>query len=187
MRKSLLLLGTLTAVLLAFSGCRSLEDFGQTSAGTYPPVPPTVPPPSVTPITYDLSKRPAPLTEDQKVIVLEVALATPEAKAELDRGLSYTVEWEWGAILLEEDPGATTTIGLAGTWWGLDYDIVDTGVPSFVNPHAVIYPHVLLRFGDPTQWAVDVTVDLAASIAVRVDKCPSRKGIDLTIPPAPSR
>jgi len=178
----------MVSLVAAFTltGCRNVLPFEENPAAQ-PPVPgASIPPPSVTPITYDLSKRPVPLTDSQKELVLNIALGTPEAKSEPETGLSYRVEWGWGALLLEEDPTATTTIGLAGTWWGLDYEIINTGVPSFVNPHAVIYPNVRLRFGDPLQWTVQVTVDLATSQAVYVDKNPTKEPIQITIPTPPS-
>ena len=186
---SLAVLAILIAVVSAISGCKS---DGKTlslseGAGVPPPAAPTVPPPSATPLTFDLSKKPVPLTEGEKNRVLEIALATPEARAELDKGTTYRTEMEWGAILWEEDPNPGRTVGVAGAFWVLDYDIADTGLPSFVNPHAVIYPRVLIRFGEPVEWNVGVTVDRTTWKIVRVDKSPPKKGIDLTIPPAPSR
>jgi hypothetical protein len=186
---SLAVLAVLIAVVSTIASCASDGDTPSLAEGksVTSPVPATVPPPSSSTLTYDLSKRPVPLTESEKERVVEIALATPEARTELDKGTTYRAEFGWGAFLWEDDPDSVTTIGLAGTCWGLDYGIVDTGVPSFVNPKAVIYPRVVIRFGEPVEWSVGVTVDRTTWKIVRVDKSPPRKGIDLTIPSAPSR
>jgi hypothetical protein len=61
------------------------------------------------------------------------------------------------------------------TWWVLDYEVVETGIPAYVPQAVVIYPRVMLHFGEPEEWQVMVAVDLEAGEAVIIDENPPRE------------
>jgi hypothetical protein len=61
----------------------------------------------------------------------------------------------------------------------LEYETVETGIPAYVPQSAVIYPRVLIHFGDPEDWQVMVAVDLESEKAVLVEENPARGAIGL--------
>jgi hypothetical protein len=103
------------------------------------------------------------LTDDEKDKVIEIALSTSEALRELEEESVYKAEVDW--IAMDNS-----------TWWVLDYETVEAGIPAYVPKSAVIYPRVLIHFGEPEQWQVMVAVDLDTEEVVFVEENPARNG-----------
>ena len=57
----------------------------------------------------------------------------------------------------------------AGTWWALDYEIVEQGVPSYVSKSAKWYPGVTIAVGEGTITQMQIAVDLETEEAVMAD------------------
>lgn len=106
------------------------------------------------------------LTDSEKEKVIEIALNTPEALRQLEEESTYRTNLSWIAIVWE-DSGYSE-------WWGLDYEVVENGIPAFVSKSAVFYPRVVIDFGEPAQWQVSVAVDLEAEKVVLVEENPAR-------------
>lgn len=106
------------------------------------------------------------LTDDEKDKVIEIALNTPEALRQQEGDSIYKTELGWIAIVWEDSESAT--------WWALDYETVETGIPAYVPKSAVIYPRVLIHWGEPEKWQVMVAVDLETEEAVLVEENPAR-------------
>ena len=108
------------------------------------------------------------LTESEKGKVIEIALNTPQALKWLKKESQYETRLGWMAIRWENSKYAE--------WWALDYEVVESGVPAFVSPLAVFYPEVLIHFGEPKQWVVQVAVDLETGEVALVEEYPFRTG-----------
>ena len=107
------------------------------------------------------------LTDDEKDRLIEIALNTPEALRQLEKESLYKTEVNWMAMN-------------NSTWWKLDYEAVESGIPAYIPQSAVFYSHVLIRFGEPERWQVMVAVDLDTEKVVLVEENPARNG---TTPP----
>jgi hypothetical protein len=103
------------------------------------------------------------LTDDEKDRLIEIALSTPEALRQLEEESVYKAEVNWIAVD-------------NSTWWKVDYEAVESGIPAYVPQSAVFYSHVLIRFGEPEQWQVMVAVDLDTEKVVFVEENPARNG-----------
>ena len=111
------------------------------------------------------------LTDAEQRKAIQIALNTPETTAETTKNSPYKVELDWVGIVWRGSHAAEI--------WGLDYNVFETGIPSNVPSSAVIYPRVILYFGEPEYLLVRVAVDLTTEKAVQVDthglkKLPSR-------------
>jgi hypothetical protein len=161
-----------TTLVMVFS-CRSVPYTDS------PPAAPTTAPPAAgtasdSPSFFDYGpassppagirgwERPRPLTDEEGEQVAAVALNSPEASAWLRGRTDYrTFPVNWYAIVWKDEG--------AGTWWALEYEIVDEGIPAFVSPNVLWYPGVTIAVGEGTVMQVQVAVDLDSGKAAMVD------------------
>lgn len=108
-----------------------------------------------------------PLSEAEKEKVIQIALDTPEASAQLQKGLKYTASLDWVGIVW---------VGThASEEWGFDYDAVEKGIPSNIPQSAIIYSRAQLSFGEPPEVLIRVAVDIPTEKAVFVESYPLKK------------
>jgi hypothetical protein len=102
------------------------------------------------------------LTDAEKDKTIEIALSSPEASAWLQGRTDYRLgPLEWYAIIWNNSE--------AGTWWALDYDVVQKGVPGFVSKATKFYPGVTIAVGEGTIIQMQVAIDLETEKVVLVD------------------
>lgn len=101
------------------------------------------------------------LSEPEKSQLLQIALNTTEAYAEIRRGQTYSSNFSWVAIVWE-GPKASLV-------YGIDYDAVITGLPPNVPKSAKIYPRVELMFGNPPELLMRTAVDPSTGKPVLID------------------
>jgi hypothetical protein len=108
------------------------------------------------------------LTEAEKAQVIGIALGTPEVKEWLEKESKYKAELVWVAINYENpEPYEWSSMTV------FDYDDMEKAA-ELSSEWTVVYPGIIIRFGEPTQFNIQVTVDLNAEKAVDVDIWPSR-------------
>jgi hypothetical protein len=111
-------------------------------------------------------ESPRVLTDNEKDRVVEIALNTSEALSELEKESIYETEIGWAAIVWGNSQYSQ--------WYVLQLgDVVPTtrmlqGIPE----SAVYYPHVLIQFGEPPRWVVQVVVDLDSGKVVLAREYP---------------
>jgi len=129
-------------------------------------------------------KRPQKLIQSEKDAVIQIAVNTPQVSEWLKKESTYKTRLRWIVIRWVNSTDAE--------WWSLDYEqVVDNGVPFWVSSEAVLYPEVVIRFGEPAKGLVHVAVDLDLHKAVLAEGChikmwdsvPFHKGFPE--PPAP--
>lgn len=111
-------------------------------------------------------KSPRELTEDEKDRVMEIALNTPEASKWRERESKYKTGLRWIAVVWENSE--------ASEWLSLDYEWEADENYQFIPESAAIYPEVRIWFGEPTQWIVQVAVDLDTGKVALVEEYPAR-------------
>jgi len=110
-------------------------------------------------------KNPKELTDIEKNRVIEIALHTPEATEWLKKESKYRTTLAWVSIV----------------WWRgeaseiryLPFEKPETD-PNYqlVPQEAAWYPGVVIHFGEPSQFVIQVAVDLAKGKAVDVMSSP---------------
>ena len=109
-----------------------------------------------------------PLTDNEKARLIEIALNTPEVSAQLKIESVYKADVRWIAIVWQNSK--------AVEWWVLDYEEVADGYPQYVSESAVIYPRVLIRFGEPERVHVQVVVDRETEKVILTQRLPVKGG-----------
>jgi hypothetical protein len=113
-------------------------------------------------------KNPRLLTDDEKEKVLEIALKTPEALAQLEKLSHYDAKLNWNAIVWRDSE--------ISEWRSLDYDWETDPNTSLVTAGSEYYAAVVINFGQPPQWQVYVAVNPDTGKAVTVMENPFRTG-----------
>lgn len=156
MRKQLLVAGILLVVLaLSLSGCSKnvVTPEPISSPSPYPTVWAKGSPP---PSGIGGWQQPKALTEDEKDRVVQIAVNSPEASDWLQGRTDYRVApINWYAIK-------------PGTWWALEYQIVEDGIPGYISPYALWYPGVTIAVGQGTIIQMQIAVDLDQGKTVMV-------------------
>ncbi|MBI2850010.1 MAG: hypothetical protein HYX80_03090 [Chloroflexi bacterium] len=120
------------------------------------------------------------LTAAEKQKVLQIALESPRISEWLQGRNDFRASGiEWYAIIWSDSQ--------PGTWWALDYEAVEKGVPFYVSKLVRFYPGMTIAVGEGTIIQVQVAVDLKTEKAVMVDgPYPSLSSPDRfkSIPPA---
>ena len=114
-------------------------------------------------------QSPRELTEEEKDLVINTALDSPEVMAFLEEGGSFKTEPKWIARL-DEESGASVS-------WQIDYDWQADNRYKNVPEAAIWYPAVLIRFGEPAQQQMLVAIDLDTERVVQTHKTPSQTGV----------
>jgi hypothetical protein len=111
-----------------------------------------------------------PLTDDEKAVMIEIALAHPEVEKWLETADKYTTEVGWVAIGWHD--------GKATGWSRLDYEeIADGNLPSDITYPAetvTIHPRVNIRVGEPVRRFIYVAFDRETKEVVDVQLAPGR-------------
>ena len=113
-------------------------------------------------------KSPRELTEGEKDRVMEIALNTPQASKWRTKESKYKTGLRWIAVVWENSE--------ASEWLSLDYEWEADENYQFIPESAIIYPEVIICFGEPRQWIVQVAVDLDTEKVVLVEEYPARGG-----------
>jgi len=123
---------------------------------------------STTPIK-EKGAMPRELTGGEKAKVIELALNTPEVREWLEKESQYKASLEWVAINYENPEP------YEWSWERIfEYDEIGKAA-ELVSEWTVVYPGVIIRFGEPTQFNIQVAVDLNTEKAVDVDMWPPRR------------
>jgi len=116
------------------------------------------------------SKVIEPLTDNEKGRLIEIALNTPKASAWLEKESIYKVDVRWIAIVWGNSR--------AVRWSTLDYEqVADGKPPPYISESAIIYPSVLVRFGEPEHTLVMVAIDRDTEEIVLVQECPGAEPV----------
>jgi hypothetical protein len=111
-----------------------------------------------------------PLTDDEKAVMIEIALAHPEVEKWLETADKYTTEVGWVAIGWHD--------GKATGWSRLDYEeIADGNLPSditYPGETVTIHPRVNIRVGEPVRLFIYVAFDRETKEVVDVQLAPGR-------------
>jgi len=111
---------------------------------------------------------PCELTGGEKTKVIEIALDTPEAREWLEKESEYKASLVWVAINYENpEPYEYSAMYVFG------YDEIEKAAELDIE-WTVIYPGIIVHFGEPWQIAIQVTVDLNTEKVVDVDTWPPR-------------
>lgn len=112
---------------------------------------------------------PCELTGNERAKVIEIALNTPQVREWLGKESKYEAKLVWVAIN-DENPDPYEY-----SWMrSFEYDeIVEAA--ELISEWTVVYPGVSIRFGEPWQFTVQVTIDLNTGKAVDVDMWPARR------------
>jgi len=114
-------------------------------------------------------KTPVKLTEEEKDMVIQIAIDSSEVTTLLEEGGTFKTELRWVAILTKKHGSG---------FYQIEYDWQTDDNFKNVPEEAVWYPGVLIRFGEPEKWQVLVAVDLDAERTVFVQQNPYRSGPD---------
>ncbi|MBI2852762.1 MAG: hypothetical protein HYX84_06645 [Chloroflexi bacterium] len=113
--------------------------------------------------------RPRKLTDTQKNRAIEIALNTPEAKAQLSKNASYKTNIDWIALIWK-DSGYSEM-------WGIDYEWeTDLNLASPISKGAVFYSRVSINFGEPPTWQVVAAINPLTGKVALVEEYPYRTG-----------
>lgn len=112
---------------------------------------------------------PRELTGGEKAKVIALALNTPEVREWLEKESQYKASLEWVAINYENpEPYEYSAM------YVFEYDEIEKAA-ELVSEWTVVYPGVIIRFGEPTRFNIQVTVDLNTEKTVAVDMWPPRR------------
>lgn len=112
--------------------------------------------------------NPRALTEVEKSRAIEIALATAEAKEQLEKNSEYRTELHWLAVVWSNSEWSSLRT--------LQYDWKTDPNYKLVSEGAAIYPAVTITFGNPEEWVVTVAVALDQAEAALVQEYPAQKG-----------
>lgn len=122
---------------------------------------------STTPIK-EKGPMPCELTSGEKVKVIEIALDTAEVREWLEKESEYEAKLVWVAINYETpEPYEYSAMYVFG------YDEIEKAA-ELISEWTVVYPGVIIRFGKPWRFSIQVTVDLDTRKVVDVDMWPPR-------------
>jgi len=122
---------------------------------------------STTPVK-EKGAMPCELTGGEKAKVIEIALHTPEVGEWLEKESEYEITLVWVATNYENpEPYEYSWMSIFG------YDEIEKAA-EVISEWTVVYPGVIIRFGEPTQFNIQVTVDLNTEKTVDVDTWPPR-------------
>ena len=111
-----------------------------------------------------------PLTDEEAVRFIEIALNTPEALRYLENGSKYETEVGWVALGWEDSK--------AVEWHPLDYEeIADGSLPAdrlYLSESVTIHPQVYIRVGEPVRMYISVAFDRETEKIVHVELLPGR-------------
>ena len=97
-------------------------------------------------------QNPRELTWDEKNLVIDIAVSSPEMEIFLEQGSAFRTEPKWIARLTEES-GAVVS-------WQIDYQWQSDDKFNGVPEAAIWLPAVLIKFAEPEQRPILVAVDL---------------------------
>ncbi len=115
-----------------------------------------------------ITPTPRELTGGEKAKVIEIALDTPEVGEWLEKESKYKASLVWVAINYENpEPYEYSAM------YVFEYGEMERAA-ELVSEWTVVYPGVIIRFGEPLRFNIQVTVDLNAEKTVDVDMWPPR-------------
>ena len=102
-----------------------------------------------------------PLTESEKQALIDIALSTPGAEY-LAQQYGYQVDMRWMVI--------TSFNEATGKPYRQVYELDDYERLSHIPNYAIVYPAVLIRYGEPQQRQLRISIDRTSGEVMMVDE-----------------